>query len=164
MKKIIKYIRDVIVERKWLREKPCAACEHFDHYMGSAGVCYAKSGCPATRMRDYSDFCDCGCFKKRRLGVMETCNDCLHYEACKKIFQIAFKDFTDYTFVKACELYKPTADVVEVSRCKDCPHLIKEIVDDHEVFGCGRILELTGEWVDVFLDDFCSYGERKEGK
>ena len=47
---------------------------------------------------------------------MATCNDCVHYEACKKIFQISFKDFTDYTFVKTCELYKPTADVVEVKR------------------------------------------------
>lgn len=45
---------------------------------------------------------------------MVTCNNCYHYEACKKIFQIAFKDFTNYIFVKGCELYKSTADVAEV--------------------------------------------------
>lgn len=47
---------------------------------------------------------------------MATCNDCFHYEACKKIFQIAFKDFTDYTFVKACKLYKPAADVLKENK------------------------------------------------
>ena len=66
MRKIINYIRNKIAERKWLKEKPCAACTYFDHYMGSAGVCTAKNGCPTTRMRDYSDACDCGCFKKSR--------------------------------------------------------------------------------------------------
>jgi hypothetical protein len=66
MKKIINYIRDKIAERKWLKGKPCAACKYFNHFIGSAGVCTAKNGCVATRMRDYSDFCNCGSFKKRR--------------------------------------------------------------------------------------------------
>lgn len=93
---------------------------------------------------------------------MATCNDCFHYEACKKIFQIAFKDFTDYTFVKACELYKPTADVVEVVRCKDCKYC------EH----CYPVKAIGGEAVEGWFcktrkrcmlpDDFCSYGERKE--
>ena len=66
MRKIINYIRDKIAERKWLKEKPCAACKYFDYYMGSAGICTAKNGCPTTRMRDYSDLCNNGYFKKRR--------------------------------------------------------------------------------------------------
>lgn len=66
MKKFIDYIRNIIEERKWLKEKPCAACRYFDYYMGSAGVCTAKSGCPTTRMKDCMDFCNCGCFKKKR--------------------------------------------------------------------------------------------------
>lgn len=66
MNRIINYIRDKIAERKWLKTKPCAACKYFNYYMGSAGVCMAKNGCPATRMKDYSDYCDCGCFKVRR--------------------------------------------------------------------------------------------------
>ena len=68
MKKIINYFRDKIAERKWLKEKPCAACKHFDYYMGSAGICTAKSGCPTTRMRDCSEYCDCGKFKRKRKG------------------------------------------------------------------------------------------------
>jgi hypothetical protein len=65
MDRLKNYIRDVIWEWKWLKQKPCAACKYFVPYMGSAGVCEAKGGCPATRMRDYSDYCNCGGFKKR---------------------------------------------------------------------------------------------------
>lgn len=43
--------------------------------------------------------------------------------------------------------FAPTADVVEVVRCKDCKHWNKG--------DCYR-LEMSME------DDFCSYGERKE--
>ncbi len=69
MKKIIRFIQDKIYEHKWLKSKPCAACRYFDYYMGSAGICAAKSGCPTTRMRDCSDTCDCGCFKKKKVGA-----------------------------------------------------------------------------------------------
>jgi hypothetical protein len=68
MKKIIRFIKDVIYEQKWLRTKPCAACKYFDYYMGSAGICTAKSGCPTTRMKDYFEYCDCGKFKRKRKG------------------------------------------------------------------------------------------------
>ena len=44
----------------------------------------------------------------------------------------------------------PAADVVPVVRCKDCIHW------DAEGCGCSLFLEF-GE------NDFCSYGERKEG-
>lgn len=48
----------------------------------------------------------------------------------------------------------PTADVVEVVRCKDCIHLrIKDLC-----FGYCK-LKMVGE---VKPYDFCSYGERKE--
>ena len=66
MKRIIRIVQNAILERKWLKSKPCAACEHFDFYMGSAGVCAVKEGCPATRMRDYFDVCDCGRFKRKK--------------------------------------------------------------------------------------------------
>ena len=92
------------------------------------------------------------------------CDKCSHGIVCAYRHQ-----YDDH--IVTCSHWKPADDVVEVVRCKDCPRLIKEIVEEetpygfsnkHDVFGCGRILELTGEWVDVFLDDFCSYGERKE--
>lgn len=60
------FIRNALFEISWIKSKPCAACKNFSHFMGSAGICTAKNGCPATRMKDYSDCCDCNCFKKRK--------------------------------------------------------------------------------------------------
>ena len=66
--------------------------------------------------------------------------------------------------------HTPTADVVEVVRCKDCKYLMKDIVteetpygfdEDRYVFGCKKFFESSGEWVDVMLDDYCSSGERR---
>lgn len=54
----------------------------------------------------------------------------------------------------------PTVDAVEVVRCKDCKHWD------------GHFCEVHSEWPDEYntgyldyteADDFCSYGERKEG-
>lgn len=54
------------------------------------------------------------------------------------------------------EANKPKPDLVEVVRCKDCKHCKewgKSIwCDKHKVF------------MSMQLDDFCSYGERKESK
>lgn len=54
----------------------------------------------------------------------------------------------------------PAADVAPVVRCKDCKHSCKD--------GTGRTCE--GYWyelsefaVSVEDDDFCSYGEQKDG-
>ena len=66
MKKILRFIKDIVNEQKWLRTKPCVACKYFDYYMGSAGICTAKSGCPTTRMKDCSECCDCLKFKRKR--------------------------------------------------------------------------------------------------
>lgn len=66
MKRIINRIKDMISEHEWLKEKPCAACKHFYPYMGSAGICEAKEGCSANRMKDCCDYCDCGRFKRKR--------------------------------------------------------------------------------------------------
>ena len=66
MKKIIQFIKNIIYEQRWLKSKPCVVCMNFDYYMGSAGICTAKSGCPTTRMKDCSECCDCGKFKPRK--------------------------------------------------------------------------------------------------
>lgn len=49
----------------------------------------------------------------------------------------------------------PIADVVDVVRCKDCKHFIKDIFNRT---ACNRTFDMFG----VLKDDFCSYGERKE--
>ena len=50
------------------------------------------------------------------------------------------------------------ADVVEVVRCKDCEYLLKDL-SKREAHLCMRNRFIRGR---VNLDDFCSYGERKE--
>ena len=57
----------------------------------------------------------------------------------------------------------PTVDAVEVVRCKDCKHYNKrEIRCDHPCLDWE--VECYDHWLDVALDDFCSYGERREGE
>jgi Pyruvate/2-oxoacid:ferredoxin oxidoreductase delta subunit len=55
----------------------------------------------------------------------------------------------------------PTADVVEVVRCKDCRHFCPYEGEEHK----GDCNELVGLESCVYEDDFCSYGEAKmDGK
>ena len=48
----------------------------------------------------------------------------------------------------------PTADVVEVVRCKDCRHYVAEY--------CTRDIKSRTNMFYMRADDFCSYGERKD--
>ena len=54
----------------------------------------------------------------------------------------------------------PTADAIEVVRCRDCKHWDSEtwFCDNHSTFGHHGL-----EWNMFSEDDFCSYGERKVG-
>lgn len=61
-------------------------------------------------------------------------------------------------FTEAYHIIKyvvPTVDAVEVVRCKDC----KQYKPDEYECGC----DFAGGLQYVKADDFCSYGERKEG-
>ena len=57
---------------------------------------------------------------------------------------------------------QPTIDAVEVVRCKDCVHWVK---DGNDSFGyamfCEADCSLGGQGIKK-PDDFCSYGERKD--
>ena len=54
----------------------------------------------------------------------------------------------------------PTVDAVTVVRCRDCKHWDSEtwFCDNHSTFGHHGL-----EWNMFSEDDFCSYGERKDG-
>ena len=52
---------------------------------------------------------------------------------------------------------QPTADAVEVVRCRECKYRFKN--NGHSRDGCPIID--ANIWMDD--DDFCSHGERKEG-
>lgn len=55
----------------------------------------------------------------------------------------------------------PTADVVPVVRCKDCVHWD----DDPDTYGAdyGPKGKCMKSFETMCADDFCSYGERKDG-
>lgn len=52
----------------------------------------------------------------------------------------------------------PTADVVPVVRCKDCKYLVNATVNSNGFLIC-HVTDM-----EIAPEDFCSYGERKEGK
>ena len=55
------------------------------------------------------------------------------------------------------KLASKTKDVVEIVRCKDCKYGRYDIAD--RGMYCGR----KNVTMDTYEDDFCSYGERKDG-
>lgn len=56
--------------------------------------------------------------------------------------------------------FAPTVDAVVVTRCKDCTHCVRTT----DIDGPGLFCSIWGrQWNRVQLDDFCSYGERKDG-
>ena len=65
-----------------------------------------------------------------------------------------------YAIVEA----QPTVDAVEVVRCKDCKHYA---LSDFRKPNEHRWCEISGNGCDVEYpepNDFCSYGERREGE
>ena len=75
------------------------------------------------------------------------------YIDAEKIDFSPLKDEFDRARAKVMVLSTPTADVVEVVRCRDCVYCNEH----HNVchYGEGR---------DVKPDHYCSYGERKDEK
>ena len=59
----------------------------------------------------------------------------------------------------------PVADVAPVVRCKDCKYYCKEkingVICRHPALDFDT--ECFDHWINTNPDDFCSYGERKEG-
>ena len=71
----------------------------------------------------------------------------------------SLKDDFDKARAKIIVQSCPTVDAVEVVRCKDCKHY------DKDALWCNinsyQFGEQNPNW---YEDDFCSYGERREGE
>ena len=72
-----------------------------------------------------------------------------------KYYSDFHKSMADLTSLRELLEDTPAADVVDVVRCKDCKHLM--------------FSDMYGECSQAHMgivrpDDFCSYGERKDGK
>ena len=64
----------------------------------------------------------------------------------------------DYAYAAANILDElPAADVVEVVRCGQCKHATEDIIVEGVCY-CHKIQQ------GMFLDGFCSYGERRNTK
>ena len=76
-----------------------------------------------------------------------------------------FKDLTDTEKTKVLSWFiqAPTADVVEVVRCKDCKYFLDKHRKNHQVICMRGEKDMSyGSDFYPYSDDFCSYGERKE--
>ena len=67
--------------------------------------------------------------------------------------------YIDAIFV--AEKFPVAADVVEVVRCKDCVHYYEREPVCLKIYSDGAVHE--NAWQERKPDDFCSYGERKDG-
>ena len=72
-----------------------------------------------------------------------------------------------YSSVQRAIFSAPTADMVEVVRCKNCKHYEANYLpglQKNDTFGvCDMYEFLSEEYCLRDETDFCSYGERKEG-
>lgn len=87
------------------------------------------------------------------------CNYCVHNPVCALWRANECQDASCYAAGEEdeCALYFPSADVVEVVRCKNCKHC------DPENGHCDHTLS-TSLPFSRKPDDYCSYGERWDAK
>ena len=117
------------------------------------------------------------------------CKNCIHDGVC--YMQEVCNDIDEQLKDFGCDDFKPTADVVEVVRCKDCIHFQPDFVltnngerrpytEEEKKAGkfvtaefginCASRCERFGYWEDNRIpvwfseNDFCSYGEKMDGK
>ena len=60
---------------------------------------------------------------------------------------------------------QPTVDAVEATRCRDCKYYCQDKINV-EICRHPELdfdIECYDHWINTKPDDFCSYGERKEG-
>lgn len=84
-----------------------------------------------------------------------------------KYYSDFHKSMADLTSLRELLEDTPAADVVDVVRCKDCKHAILDLMKKGLVV-CRRPVLKNGQllpfnWENKY-NDFCSYGERKDGE
>ena len=76
---------------------------------------------------------------------------------------VAYGGLLSMKYCRSAVVTAPTADVVEVVRCKDCKYYIpkENLADEYaNPIGADGLCDNTDKYTDE--DDYCSYGERKE--
>lgn len=106
--------------------------------------------------------------KDALMTTLAISDDCI---GCKRASFIGCKG-TDSDFVYACDSITdaPTIEIVTCGECKYCeresvyeqtPYGFENEVSDKYVY-CTKHHDEDGEVIDVRLDDFCAWGERRE--
>jgi hypothetical protein len=88
------------------------------------------------------------------------CKDCIHYDACKDMYDGYKDDFDDDVSAEFCDYFKNKADVVEVVRCKDCKRCYEKRTKRNKQL-MRFCMRMDGNEYQVNANDFCSYGERR---
>lgn len=85
----------------------------------------------------------------------KSCSECIHHEICYKIEHFG----RDLESTSPCEQFLGKNDVAPVVRCKDCKCAQTNNfgVSSNIVLCCLETSKSVRQ-----MDDFCSYGERKE--
>ena len=101
----------------------------------------------------------------------------LREEQCKKVCRILDDVLAnrpterDSLIVATRSAFSALSAEPEIIRCKDCKHFIREDIEEHTPYGynthfhafCDKHWDREqGEYIDVNLDDFCSFAERRE--
>ena len=86
------------------------------------------------------------------------CGDCFHAELCEKSEMLVGFSKGNYAY---CSMFLNSADVALVVRCRDCKHYKPQKKSTHwenRANYCNRVVTIKAQ-----PNDFCSYGERKDG-
>ena len=89
-----------------------------------------------------------------RMVVTMTCKECLHDGVC--FMQEVCEDLEEQLAEFGCNDYKTKAEWVPVVRCKDCKYYFRKYCT------VESMLDYTD--IERAPNDFCSYGERKDGE
>ena len=82
------------------------------------------------------------------MAKTKTCGDCIHADICEHLPNLPLFHRKNEAH---CVTFKDKADLVEVVRCKDCRYF-------DGVFG-----HCDNHGMAILPNEFCSYGERREG-
>lgn len=107
---------------------------------------------------------------------MASCMECIHFNPCNSHGKIIVEKPTEGNdwglhdnVENECKYFTPTADVVEVVRCKDCVYgrEIDKEKSPEKYFKSNCIVceceDVVGDEPAIYLPNhFCSYGERRD--
>ena len=105
----------------------------------------------------------CGMTKKAFIDASKTIEKD-HRKLYKFIEETDAKifDFFEKAKLEADKQKAPTADVVEVVRCKDCKHSVRYECKNDACYKFTMCRRRDGYSEGVEDEDYCSYGERRE--